>query len=61
MIHAINNFYDHFYSMLNKSQRCPEIWADISAKIRNAMVYIHPLLLQIVKFCYLNDHSSVLL
>lgn len=49
MIHAINNFYHHFYSVLNKTQSSPEIRADISIKIRNAKVYIHPLLLQLPK------------
>lgn len=40
MINAINNSY-HFYSMLNKFQSNPEIRADITTKIRNAMVYIY--------------------
>lgn len=44
MIDTIKTSYYYFYSTLNKSQSSPEIRADISIKIRNAMVYICPVI-----------------
>ena len=35
--------------MLDRSQSNPEIWAGISIKLKDAMIYIHPMLLYLVK------------